>query len=324
VPGKYTLRGDPSWAAVLRENKFGLVSLANNHIMDYGEEGLYDTLDSLNKAGVKHTGAGRNQDEAFAPAVLSIGGRNITFIARSSVVVSSKAYAGKLNPGAALFDEKEVVCSIKECKRSADVVVLMLHWGLEQYRFPSPRQRGLAQRLIDAGADILIGHHPHVVQGVEKYREGLIAYSLGNFLFNDFVWELTTNNVKEGAAEVKLPKDNKQGMVLQLGIDEGGFLSHSEIFTRVNGAGYVLIDKDSSRGRDFENLSRRPSMRCYSQWWRMQAIYLEWKLRIKPRLSPQKIIRNFCKIRPRHFAEMGKALKKSINISNEKTTNPYE
>lgn len=324
VPGKYTLRGDPSWAAVLRENKFGLVSLANNHVMDHGEKGLYDTLDSLNIAGVKHIGAGRNQDEALAPAVLSIEGRDIAFIARTSVVVSSKAYAGKLNPGAALFDEKEVVYSIRECKRSADVVVLMLHWGLEQYYFPSPQQRELAQRLIDAGVDVLIGHHPHVVQGVEKYKNGLIAYSLGNFLFNDFIWELTADNGKQSTAAANLPEDNKHGMILQLGIDEGGIFSHTETFTRVNDAGCILIDRDSGREKDFKRLSHGLGTKFYAQWWRLYALRTEWSLRIKPRLPVNNLCRNIRKIRPRHLFNLAKILKKSISISSQKTTNPYE
>lgn len=324
VPGKYTLRGDPSWAAALRENKFSLVSLANNHIMDHGEEGLYDTLDSLNKAGVKYIGAGRNQDEAFAPAVLSIEGREIAFIARTSVVVSSKAYAGKLNPGAALFSGEEVVYSIKECKRSAAVVVLMLHWGLEQYYFPSPQQRELAQRLIDAGVDVLIGHHPHVVQGVERYKNGLIAYSLGNFLFNDFIWELTADNGKQSTAEANLPEDNKQGMILRLGIDEGGVFSHAETFTRINDAGCILIDRDSGREKDFKKLSHSLGTKFYSQWWRLYALRTEWSLRIKPRLPVNNLCRNIRKIRPRHLFNLAKILKKSISISSQKTTNPYE
>ncbi|OPY66953.1 MAG: Capsule biosynthesis protein CapA [Syntrophorhabdus sp. PtaU1.Bin002] len=323
--GKCTLRGDPGWAMVLKKVGIKLVSLANNHMMDYGFEGLFDTIRALDSAEIMHLGAGRNIDEACSPLFVTKKGKRIAFLARSSVIVSSSSYAGPTTPGVAFLETEELVDNIKRCKKRADLVIVLLHWGLEEYAYPTPSQLEVARRLVDSGADAIIGHHPHVLQGIQRIGKGFVAYSLGNFLFNDFEWRMTKENGEIATTYLALSEHKRKGIMLSLEINENASInSVLKVFTRVDHDGCILIDGYSLREEELRILSDRLRMRFYAQWWRIQALYLEWKLRIKPRLSPQKIIRNFCKIRPRHFVEMCKALKKSINISNEKTTNPYE
>ena len=102
--------------------------------------------------------------------------------------VSSACFAGAETPGVAWLDEAETVAALRSCRSRADMVVLIVHWGIEEYRYPSPEQRAQALRLQAAGADLILGHHPHVLQGVEENSRGVIAYSLGNFLFDEFDW----------------------------------------------------------------------------------------------------------------------------------------
>jgi poly-gamma-glutamate capsule biosynthesis protein CapA/YwtB (metallophosphatase superfamily)/Tfp pilus assembly protein PilF len=181
--GSIYLKGNPDYAFLLTEAGFDVLSLANNHIMDYGEQGLADTINYLEQEGIKHAGAGPNVAAALSPARLDVDGYVVDLIAFSGVGPEDY-YAGPAKPGAAPLDEGSAVSAIARAKKEANLVVVSLHWGSESMAYPSSEQKTLAHRLVDAGADIILGHHPHVIQGVESYGGAVIAYSLGNFLFD--------------------------------------------------------------------------------------------------------------------------------------------
>ncbi len=181
--GSIYLKGNPDYAFLLTEAGFDVLSLANNHIMDYGPQGLDDTIYYLDQEEIKHCGAGENLARASAPAEVDLDGYIIRFIAFSGVEPASY-FAGPGKPGAAALTESAVVSAIGRAKKDANLVVVSLHWGEESMAYPSSEQRRLARRFADAGADLILGHHPHVVQGVESYGSSVIAYSLGNFLFD--------------------------------------------------------------------------------------------------------------------------------------------
>jgi poly-gamma-glutamate synthesis protein (capsule biosynthesis protein) len=168
-----------------------VVSLANNHAVDFGDPALLETMDILAHNSIAYIGAGANFSSAHRPACFMINGIKVAFLAYSYEF--HKVKAASEGPGIAVIDAEEVKKDILSCRKWADTVIISCHWGWEYSDHPDKKTRDFAQLAVDAGADLLIGHHPHVIQGVESYKKGLICYSLGNFVFDQ-----TGNRVKRG------------------------------------------------------------------------------------------------------------------------------
>lgn len=185
VPGKeFCFRGPADSAEALSLGGVKVVSLANNHSKDWGARAFLDTLEHLEEAGVAWCGAGRDAAEAYAPAVLEARGTKVAFTAFAGVVPEGWP-ATPSGPGCATTtDRRRVADTIRRARESSDYVVASFHWGIELATSPNQDQRSLARLAVDSGADLVIGHHPHVVQGFELYRNRLIAYSLGNYVFS--------------------------------------------------------------------------------------------------------------------------------------------
>ncbi|WP_028610297.1 CapA family protein [Paenibacillus harenae] len=183
----YVFKGSPDALPALRDAGFDVVSLANNHTLDQGVEGLMDTMRHLEEAGISHAGAGANDTEAFAPVIKEVRGVKIAYIGLSKVVPTVEWKADKNVAGVAeTYDTRRAVTAIRKAEEEADIVAVMVHWGKERVDQPKPYQRDYARQYIDAGADLVIGSHPHVLQGFEMYKGKWIAYSLGNFIFSAF------------------------------------------------------------------------------------------------------------------------------------------
>ncbi|RCW45609.1 CapA family protein [Paenibacillus prosopidis] len=183
----YVFKGSPDALPALREAGFDVVSLANNHALDQGVEGMLDTMKHLEEAGISHMGAGRDDTEAFSPVIKEVRGIKIAYIGISRVVPFASWKADKNVAGVAeTYETKRAVAAIAKAKDQADIVVVMVHWGKERVDQPEPYQKDFARQYIDAGADLVIGSHPHVLQGFEMYKGKWIAYSLGNFIFTAF------------------------------------------------------------------------------------------------------------------------------------------
>ena len=185
VPGKeYCFRGPPDAVGGMARAGIDVVSLANNHSKDYGTGALLDTFTYLEESGVRWCGAGKNAEEAYACTVLTVHGRKVGFLAFNSIVPSGWPATAE-GPGCATtWDEELIADSIKNAKAECDYVVASFHWGIELDTSPTGGQRNLAHLAVDSGANLVLGHHPHVAQGFELYKNGLIAYSLGNFIFS--------------------------------------------------------------------------------------------------------------------------------------------
>ncbi len=324
VPGKCILRGHPDWAFILKDAGFDIVSLANNHLMDFGIEGLETTIKALEEAQLYYAGAGRDEQEACAPRFVEIRDHRLAFLARTSVIVSSPAYAVADQPGVAFLDLEETEKNIKSCKKKADIVILMIHWGLEEYQYPSPRQRHLARKLIDAGADLVLGHHPHVLQGVENIGKGLACYSLGNFLFDDLRWTLIDKEGKPQEYSRNLSLENRKGGICNVILSKDSITSFHFLPTFIRTDATVKVDDTLERRRDFDRLCSRLRWPGYSLFWRMHSIKREWELRIKPLFQKNLTWSKFKKIRPEHFRYLLDTMKRCANITTEKSTNPYE
>lgn len=188
---EYVYRSSPFALPEMKKAGIDLVNLANNHSMDYGQEGLIDTLTLLDEQGIKHVGAGMNSAEAYSHVLLEQNGIKIAFLGFSRVVPETSWYAGKSKPGIAeTYSTKLPTEAIAKARGEADLVVVILHWGEERKDRPAKIQTDLAHQYIDEGADLVIASHPHVLQGLEQYKGKWIAYSLGNFIF-------TTNETPE-------------------------------------------------------------------------------------------------------------------------------
>lgn len=160
------------------------VSLANNHTLDQGVEGLLDTMKHLKDNSIHYFGAGKNKQDAYAPVYLERQGIKIALCGYSRVIPHADWAAGKNKPGLAVaYDPKEAVKAIQGARENADLVIVVAHWGKERTTELEKHQTSLAHSFVDAGADLIIGGHPHVLQGLERYKGKWIAYSTGNFIF---------------------------------------------------------------------------------------------------------------------------------------------
>ena len=147
-------------------------------------------MDCLDGAGIAYVGAGKDLECAVAPAMITAKGLRIAFLGRNLWFPKGVWFRPDA-PGVAPIEPDTIEAEVADAARNADIVIVSLHWGVEYRRYPSEEQKELARKLIDAGADLILGHHPHVVQPVEEYHGGVIAYSLGNFLFDSPYWKRT-------------------------------------------------------------------------------------------------------------------------------------
>lgn len=178
----YSFRMEPQVLDVIRSAGFDVVSFANNHIGDWGRQAFEDSLNRITSAGISFVGAGKTKREAEQPIIKEIKGMKIGFIGFSDVG-PKQMEASDATSGILLASDPRFTEIIKNAKKQVDVLVVSIHWGIE-YQEHNVHQTELAHQAIDAGANLVVGHHPHVVQAIETYHNGLIAYSLGNFIFD--------------------------------------------------------------------------------------------------------------------------------------------
>lgn len=187
---EYTFRVDPKYVSVLLELGADIVTLANNHMLDFGREPLRETLSALDGAGILHVGAGLNLAEASALKTIEAGGWTIGFLGATRVIPEHSWTASRSNSGLfTTYDPTKLLEEIQAAKETCDYVVVYVHWGVERNTEPEDYQKTLARQYIDAGADAVIGAHPHVLQGIEYYHGKPIFYSLGNFIFANRAYE---------------------------------------------------------------------------------------------------------------------------------------
>lgn len=186
----------PGVEKALKQAGFSILSLANNHLPDYGTRGVTDTTARLDAVGIARAGAGKDAEEAEKPALVTKNGIRFAFLAYNDQDVVPKRYgAAKKHPGTNIMDEEKMSKAVQAAKQQADVVIVSMHSGWE-YQKPNRHQASFAKAAIDAGAEIVIGHHPHVVQNIEQYKGKFILYSLGNFVFD----QTRSPSVKQGVA----------------------------------------------------------------------------------------------------------------------------
>lgn len=200
---QFTFRAAPEYVKAFNEMGVDIVSLANNHTLDFGREAFSDTIETLDNENIKYVGAGKNIEDAKKIEYFEIKGRTIAYIGASRVIPFGSWYAGENTSGVfGTYDPSDALELIKEAKEKADFVVVYVHWGIERKERPEEYQRKMGKQYIDAGADFVIGSHPHVLQGIEFYRGKPIVYSLGNFIFG-------TTTERTGILNIEIDENDK-------------------------------------------------------------------------------------------------------------------
>ncbi len=179
---RFRFKTDPRAAAALKRAGFSILTLANNHMMDFGSDGLLETIYNLDRQGILHSGAGETLAAARREVLASCNGSKIAFLAYS-LTYPAEFYAGGKHAGTAPGFPPYIREDIARARAAADYVVVSFHWGAENAATPKSYQVSVAHRAVDAGADLVLGHHPHVLQGIERYKGSVIFYSLGNYAF---------------------------------------------------------------------------------------------------------------------------------------------
>lgn len=182
--GTWRFTAPPDAALTLLHAGFDVMSLSNNHVWDYWERGLHETRDRLDAVGIAHTGTGYDLTEAYSPAILEVDGLRIAFLAVANIFNYGAYPDHEAFDFTAWADMELLAPAIAATREQADLVVVSAHWDWEYKDYPSDATVELAHAIADAGADIILGHHPHVPQGIELYNDTFIIYSLGNFAFH--------------------------------------------------------------------------------------------------------------------------------------------
>ena len=215
---QYTFSIDPKYVQIFKDLGTDIVTVANNHALDFGQDAFCDTLETLKEADIPCMGSGYNISEASAPVVKTVNGQTFAFFGATRVSPAVSWYATDSQPGLfQTYDPKRLNAAIKEADVLYDHVIVFVHWGIERNVRPEEYQRNLAKGYIQAGADLIVGCHPHVLQGFEYYNGVPIVYSLGNYLFGNRDGEtllLQTVFSPEGEIDIQLIPCKRRSGVL--------------------------------------------------------------------------------------------------------------
>jgi len=214
---KYTFRSPAAVATALKAAGINAVTLANNHSLDYGEPGLSDTIKALKASGIGYFGAGENRHAAREALIMKVGGVRIGMLGYS-LTFPEEFWAGESRAGTAFGHRQWIIDDVTALKKRVDLVLVSFHWGQEGKTKLRSYQPLLAHAAIDAGADVVIGHHPHIAQGIERYRGRAIIYSLGNYVFGSY-----SNRVQYGLVGVFTVHDKKISELKLMPVDVNNF-----------------------------------------------------------------------------------------------------
>lgn len=263
------LHSKPDKVRYLKDAGFDVLNIANNHIMDLGSEGFNETLNVLNQNELLFVGAVNKKFKQHY-CIMNKNGISFGFLGYYE-------YGGNFSDDIFLnkIDKDVIAADIEYLKEKCDIIVVSLHWGIENVFYPSPDQINLARNLIDAGANLILGHHSHVVQGIEKYKNGLIAYSLGNFQFFQTDRERTRNSI-----------------CLSIEINKNGIDNYKIIPVKINESFVpcMMHDMEKQKTLSFIETISTPIVneRINEKWWfeeiayeHLSGIMKAWVVRIK-------------------------------------------
>lgn len=261
---KCCLRFSPEIIRSLPDAGFNVLSLANNHIFDYDDTGYKDTLHYLDKYNIAYFGAGLNLNEAKSPLIIRKNNLSVGFLGYAWDFIQS-INASYNTYGTAPLNKKQILQDVSDLKAKNDIVVVSLHWGYERERYPLPSQRILAHNIIDAGASIILGHHPHVLQGIEEYNNKIIVYSLGNFIFPDIHYK-NYNIIQKD--------ENKHSVIIKCTVS-GSCVSDIKITPIIHCDTQPILAQDNSMSdilQEVEILSLAFGEKNYRSFWKKNKV----------------------------------------------------
>jgi poly-gamma-glutamate synthesis protein (capsule biosynthesis protein) len=225
----YVLVGRSENADALARAGFDAMSVATNHIKNCGltncgNRAFFETLENLRRVGIAYVGAGKNHDAAMQPLVMTVNGVRFGFVSLGQI--EPMAFAGPEKPGIAILNEENLKTAIAEAQKVSDIVIAMPHWGPEDIPVPNWIQRKLAKQLVEAGADVIVGNHTHVVQAIQEIDEIPVFYGLGNFVFDQDL------------------DDHQQGVILLVNFEGKKYSGYELIPVHIGADGRVSLAVD--------------------------------------------------------------------------------
>lgn len=288
VPTEPRLVATEKQMGSLSEAGVQVVSIGNNHAFDCLDEGFHKTRSYLERSGIYWCGAGENLKEAMRPAILDVGGYRLAFLAVVDSSSEPYRFAGESASGVAPLDASLICGLIDTLRDQVDHIIVSPHWGRERFRVPSPQQIEQAHLFIDAGASMVVGHHPHVIQGLEIYMGAPIAYSLGNFLANNVYWS--------DGDFLNWDRPGRTGYILLVDLESDGVCDFQQVATYDDGI-TVHLDKSGYGGRRIRKanhfLGRGITPSAYN--WEVFHVRIIRSILVHMKWSEMR------KIRPRHF-----------------------
>ena len=220
IPKEFNFRCSPEGLPAMREAGVEVANLGNNHAYDFGPEALLDSREHLRANDILPVGAGADEGEALAPAIVELEGWRIAVVGLGMVVDPAESVAGPGKPGiAAGHDTDQMLRAIRDAEQQADLVIVTIHWGVELDTQPRAEQVALGHQFVDAGADVVFGHHAHRLQPMDHYKGRPIFWGLGNFVWPNFSAEGSTTAV----AQVRVdPEGRTRGELLPAFIESAG------------------------------------------------------------------------------------------------------
>ncbi len=294
LPGPKTVTTEPRLVSSeeqvrsLHEAGVNVVTLGNNHAFDCFDEGFHSLRDLLDDLGITWFGAGNNVAEALRPAILNVSGIKLAFLGVVDKSSAPSHFAGESNKGVAPIDTEKICRIIENLRGQVNHIIVSPHWGEERFRIPSPEQIRQAQAFVDAGASMVLGHHPHVLQGVEMYHGAPIAYSLGNFLANNVYWE--------NGEFLNWDRPGRTGCIFIADIHSTGVNQWQQVPTFDDGR-TVRLDTSRWGRRCLKKLDAMLTAGVTTEAYRREAFHVQtiWPVLSHLRWSELR------RIRPRHF-----------------------
>jgi len=245
--------GSPEGVGALVSAGFTHVSLANNHAYDYGAIALKDTQKRLAQAGIATVGVGRDLADSRRPLIQSFSGGTLALLAYNAYTTNGRYYARRKKEGVAPLEYHYISEDIRSLRKRYNplVIVVSLHWGVEGNHYPTPFQRYLAHQIIEDGANLILGHHPHVIQGIEQYKNGVIVYSLGNFCFPD----IASQHIVKGLG-VRQQPENRESFIFRCEVTPDGVESYEVIPIYINQDFQPCLSCGQRRSNLLEQIAR--------------------------------------------------------------------
>jgi len=273
VPTEPRVITTPKLASAVGAMGFHVVSLANNHMFDCLEAGFLRMRSLLDAVRVAHFGAGEDLEEACQPAVLERNGLQIAFLGAVSAQTGPGRMAGPNQAGVAPLDSDRLTESIRRLRPQVDHVIVSPHWGEERFMIPSPAQVAQARAWVEAGATMVLGHHPHVLQGLESHRGCPILYSLGNFLAADVYYE--------SGDVLRWNRTERTGCIVLADLSKGGVVNVRQVPTFDDGRA-VRIDRSGFGERRIARANRALARGVTLRRYRREHL---WVKTLRPILS---------------------------------------